>query len=179
VSNDNQRWSTIVAREAGWVEQNVALGGTGYVTTGPSGKCGQAYCSPYGKAAAVARSQYRPTLIIVSGGRNDVATSGRVAKPGVQNRAKALFEQLRRDFPNTPIYVTSPIWDNRTPPPGLREVRREVQTAAASVGVKYLDIGDPLRGHSDRISADGIHPNVAGHDAIARRTQAALAEIGA
>ena len=89
-----------------------------------------------------------------------------------------MFKQLRQDFPGTPIYVTSPIWDNRTPPNGLREVRREVRTAAKSVGVPYLDIGDPLRGHANRISRDGVHPNVAGHHEIARRVQSALARIG-
>ena len=50
-----------------------------------------------------------------------------------------------------------------------------VKAEAQRAGATYLDIGEPLFGHSAMMDVDGWHPNDAGHAAIAAAVEKALA----
>ena len=60
------------------------------------------------------------------------------------------------------------------PPSQLLQERIDVKRAVESVHGVYLDLKDPLRGHRDLISSDGVHPNADGHAVLARAIEVAI-----
>jgi lysophospholipase L1-like esterase len=50
-----------------------------------------------------------------------------------------------------------------------------VKAEAKRAGATYLDIGEPMFGHSSMMDGDGWHPIAAGHAAIAAAVEKALA----
>lgn len=163
-----------VAVKERWRLVNLGRGGTGYVTASAEGllSCGIPYCGAYGERVADTMAA-RPAVVIVSGGINDVGQSIPVFRSGVDQLLADLKARLpRRTF----VAVTRPQWpDSR--PPALFE--REVQAVRASAKrhrVHYLDIGEPLAGRSALKAEDGVHPNDAGHAAIARAIEERLAQ---
>jgi lysophospholipase L1-like esterase len=171
---DGVRWPDIVGDERGWDVANLALGGTGYITTSDANGCGRPYCGTYLEASAEIVGS--PRYIFVAGGRNDL---GR-APSDVLAAADALFAQLRDRYPDAQIFVVNPWFDDDAAPPALGNLAVAIGESAAKNGVTVLDTEQPLRGREDLISADGVHPNANGYRDLAARVQAALlAALGA
>ena len=168
----NTRFTTLVSAYEGWSSNNFAYGGTGYlraVTKNGAVGCGVNVCPRYGDVISkVAR--YNPTIVVVSGGRNDVLED----MPDVTVAISEFYRDLRRELPKATIYSTSPIWDDRPPPAQLKQIQAAVRTAVESVGGTYIDIGEPLQGKPKLVAKDGVHPNNLGHAAIAHAVEVAL-----
>lgn len=167
---DGTTWTSIVAERKGWTEVNLGRGGTGYVTS-RSGEaaqraCGLATCPSYQQMVNDVVAA-KPDVIVVSGGREDGASS-------VSTAAGTLFRDLRSKAPNARIVVVSPLWDESPVPADLAGTTTAVQTAARQAGLEYLDIGQPLSGRADLVSADGVNPNAAGYRAVADAVTAKL-----
>ncbi|WP_062311197.1 SGNH/GDSL hydrolase family protein [Demequina rhizosphaerae] len=171
-SDTDVRWTTVVANDLGWSEDNVALGGTGYVTSAGKEACGLDYCGTY--AETIGDVGGDPDLVVISGGRND----GR-SPAGLENAAVNTFEKAHTRFPNALIVATSPLWDDDEAPAWLEDNAEVVKRAAEETGTVYLDIGQPLAGHPAYIAEDGLHPNDAGHVAIAIAFEAAWEDFAA
>jgi hypothetical protein len=172
-----RRWTVLVGKAQKWVEDNFAYGSTGYLasTSGPRARagCGSDRCPDYGQVLG-GITNVAPDLILVSGGRNDVALVD-ASYPG---RVAAFYRDLRKKFPAVRIVATSPIWDDDPAPAQLAGIGAAVRAGVRAVGGTYLDIGEPLAGHHDFVAAGGVHPNDAGHKAIAAAVDAALARAG-
>lgn len=165
-------FATLVSAYEGWTYRNFAYGGTGYITsvkTNASKGCGVSFCPEYG-AVLPDVVAFRPTVVIVSGGRNDVGKPQEAVSDGVD----AFYESLRRNLPKAQIIATSPIWDSRRPPTELLLERAAVQHAVKQVHGVYLNLGEPLGGHDELVSSDGVHPNSEGHAAIAHAIEVAI-----
>lgn len=157
-------WPRLVAEDLGWLEANKGLGGTGYVATaGPSG-CGRSLCSAYPEV--ILGTGITPSLIIVSGGRNDPLA-------GFDAGVEATFAALGHRFPDVPVVVTSPLGDDDVAA-DLDDKAAVVQRAAEAYGARYLDLGQPFAGRPELILSDGVHPNDAGHRVLADAVVAAL-----
>jgi lysophospholipase L1-like esterase len=168
-SDKAHRWSSLVSKDLGWQESNLALGGTGYVTTAGKDGCGLDFCPAYtGVAADVVKA--KPDVVIVSGGRNDRWKSA----DEVSAAADKLFNDLRSGLPDAKIYVDAPIWDDDPAPAPMAQIKSAVIAAAAKHGVTVLDIGEPLAGRADAVVKDGVHPNDTGHALIAKAVEGAL-----
>lgn len=167
---DGTTWTGIVAQRMGWVEVNLARGGTGYVTSlsGEQARaaCGQDTCPAYRDMVDEAAAA-DPDIILVSGGRNDGEAS-------VTNAAATLYLALDDASPGARIIAVSPLWDDSDVPADLAGTKQGVSVAASRAGVGYLDIGQPLAGRADLIADDGVNPNAEGHRAIA---EAVIAEL--
>ncbi|QKS15673.1 SGNH/GDSL hydrolase family protein [Curtobacterium sp. Csp2] len=161
-SAKDQAFPQVLAAREGWTAAVVACGGGGYVNPG---NCGTAYPDHLSEAIDA-----KPDIVIVSGGRNDIKSSA----SEVQANATATFHKLREALPNAKLYVTSPIWDDDDPAAALAGIQTAVRAAATATGATYIDIGEPLTGRADLLIDDSIHPNDAGHAAIADAIQAAL-----
>jgi lysophospholipase L1-like esterase len=117
-----------------------------------------------------------PDVVVVSGGNND-AFQG-FAPQDVRPAAEQTFRALAAGLPDARIVVLGPF---PTSPAALSSpdaMNQAVRAAAKAVGVEYVDarqvVDDvPLSMVGDYLSADGLHPNEAGHEAIATE----LAEI--
>lgn len=159
-SDPAQLFPTIVGKAQGWAVTNLGRGGTGYLAaSGPLG-CGLDYCPNYREMIEAAKDA-NPSIIIVSGGRNDLNMTG------LYDQVSGFYADLRASFPDATIRATAPLWDDDEPAPELEELGAQVKSAVESVGGEYLEIGQPIVGNPDLVSADGIHPNDAGYAAIA------------
>ena len=171
-STPEKSFAGIVSAAKPWAMANLARGGTGYITpvSDPAAAmtaCGLSYCPSYTEMIPPA-VPYHPSVVVVNGGRNEIDTPNWPA--GVQ----AFFNTLRSTFPSATIVATSVIWDDDPVPPVLPGMCATVQAAVQSVGGTYVDLFDPLLGHPEFIAADGVHPNDAGHAAIAAALLAGL-----
>lgn len=156
-SGNGKRWTTLASAAMGWSEINVAEGGSGYTTR----YLGQP--TDYGiKLDVVAAA--KPDIAIVSGGRNDYE-AGAATVTGAA--AASLLAAIESAAPDARLIVTSPIWDAGTPPADFAVLIEGVKKAASDAGAEYVDIGEPLAGHQEMMDTDELHPNDAGHRAIA------------
>lgn len=159
-----------------WTQINLARGGTGYVTSiGPDVSkdfCGLDYCANYDEMVELV-AQYRPTTVVVSGGRNDL---GQESSSEYPRRVADFYAHLRESLPSANIIAISPLslWDASDPPEGLVQMGEVIRSAVEVVDGTYVDVGQPLLGRWDLMSPDSKHPNNAGHGAIAAAIHAAI-----
>ena len=158
----------LVADYFGWQGQNYAARATGYLRGDSANSfpkihgCTDRGCPDYLQQLREAKADgVQPNIILVSGGRNDARSSK--LEPAI----KTFYKRLRQNYPDAEIFATSPIWYGSPVPSRLRHMKEYVSDAAASIGATYLDLGEPLLGHPELMSRDEVHPNTAGHEALA------------
>lgn len=160
---DGTRWTTLLAERMGWEEINLGHDGTGYVTsvTGDLAKkyCGLDRCPSYGETIEDVVAA-KPDIVVVSGGRVDGTKK-------VNSAAATLFADLTSKVPAARVIVVSPFFDDDPVPDWMTAQASALESAAADAGIDYLDAGQPLTGHSELLSDDGVRPNAAGHRALA------------
>lgn len=166
-------FTNLVANSQGWNEKNFGRGGTGYTgsVSGAVAKiaCGLTYCPSYEEMIVTVAAK-KPAIVFVSGGRNQASEDQLQLARGITK----FYSDLRAALPNVKIFATSPVWDSSATPASLQLMASAVKEATEAVGGVYLDIGQPLHGHPELITADHVHPNDAGHLAIAKAIEAAL-----
>lgn len=160
------RWTAVVAEDLGWRASTYARGGTGYVNDGGEDA---AYAT---RVDAIIDAE--PDIVVVSGGRND----SYFAPVDVEAAALDVFRTLRLGLPDAQVVVLGSWWDDDEPTSEYTAVREAIASAAEAAGVAYVDAGEPLVGHPELISDDGVHPNDAGYVALAHAAEAALVGAG-
>ncbi len=164
------RWINIVAKANGYTPVNLGRGGTGYLATSDVNGCGLAFCPNY--LRMVADIPPKTQVVIVSGGRNDVGAYLRDAAE-VNAAVESTFEAVRRAFPDAEIIAVGPA-DTDEPTDPVLAIDRAVRRAAEGVGARYVSMLVPPVLSPELLSADGVHPNDAGHAAIAARYLSAI-----
>ena len=168
------RWSTLALTQLGYRELNYGRGGSGYATAGVAPTaCGYGSC-PSIYAMTLPAITARPSLVILSGGRNDLPLM--LTNPGLVHAAITnTIRRLRASLPKARIIVISPMWDSITPQPNLVTMSGWVQAAAATAKVTFVGGAEQwLVGHPEWIAADHVHPDDLGHQQIAYRLLKAL-----
>lgn len=162
-SGPTSRWTSKLSLDRGWREQNIARGGTGYLATptAPKTACGLDYCPTFEEMIPEA-VKGKPDLVIVSGGRDDVV----FRYADFVSAADRFYSELRGALPNARIVAVSPVWDSSTPPAQLAAYGDAIRAAVTAVKGVYVDVKQPMVGHSDWITPDGAGANDAGHAAI-------------
>lgn len=160
-SEQNLRWTSVASKSLAWKENNEGLGGTGYVTSSDSRGCGLDYCNTYPEQVA-SLTKAQPDMVVISGGRNDNNPGS-----GYYDAVLSTIESVKDQWPTARVLVTSPLWDDDDAPRWFSASVDAVRDAAAEAQVSYLDLGQPLLGHQEFITDDGIHPTDAGYAAIA------------
>jgi hypothetical protein len=167
----------LLAQRYGWRPVDLAHGATGYISSPPDpgqAWCGLYHCPSYTESIP-ATAATNPDLVIVNGGRNEVAISATTQwTKGVQD----FYTSLRRSVPHATIIATSPIWDDSPTPSSIEAMRAVVRAAVTAAGGRFIDLGEPLLGRPDLVASDGIHPNDAGNVAIAAAFEAAYSGEG-
>jgi lysophospholipase L1-like esterase len=117
---------------------------------------------------------HRPVLLIVSYPTNDTARGYSVDE--TVNNLLTIREQAL--VAGVPVLVTSTLPRNLDDGK-LAQLRMIDQRLASSVGACFIEVRQTLAGGDGRLapkfdSGDGVHPNEAGHAAIALRVQAVI-----
>lgn len=166
-------WADVLASQKGWDIRNLGHKSTGYVSSlngNPAlAACDREACPRYGNLIDRLKSM-QPSVVVVSGGRNDVWQDASNTAAEIDG----FYHRLAEALPQARIVVVTPVWDASTAPESLSRVSQQVKMSAASVGAQVIDIGQPLQGRPDRLVASGTYPNDAGHRAIADAVVAAL-----
>ena len=164
---------SIAAATLGWDARNFGRGGTsfGRGVSGPMSKtaCGLDYCQSYAEMVAEV-AKVRPDIVVVSGGANQVSDPS----SSVAADIASFYVLLRHSLPSARIIGTSPLWNDKAPPDNLRAMQASVKAAVEAVAGEYVDLGEPLRDRPDLVGPDGVHPNLAGHEAIAAAFASAI-----
>lgn len=159
-------WAPRLAWNQQWQLGNFAKGGTGYVSDVADPvkakiACGLDMC-PRHEGVIPDVVAFQPTLVIVTGGRND----GWVTRDKAAIEIKSFYEELRARLPSSTIVAFNPIWDSNDVPSDVVEVSELIRSAVVGVGGVYLDAGQPLKGKPDLLAADRKHPNSDGHRVV-------------
>ncbi|MCE1174091.1 MAG: polysaccharide biosynthesis tyrosine autokinase [Propionibacteriales bacterium] len=166
VGGGGTKWTTLVSSGMGWSEVNLGRGGTGYVTSSDAKGCGLSYCPTFAEMADAAIAE-KPDVVVISGGVNDGTNS-------VSTAANALFANLKKGLPNAQIIVLSPLGQATVYPDALKQAAAEVKAAAQANGVRYVAVGNPLEGHPEWFTADGLTPNADGYKKLAAAILSAI-----
>lgn len=164
------QWVEIVARANEYAAENLGRGGTGYLTTSDLSGCGLEVCPNY--LSMVEEIPAGTDVVIIAGGRNDAGAYLRNAA-GVDTAVTATYEAARVAFPEADIVAVGPSDIGEATGPVLA-IDRAVRAAAEAVGARYISMLEPPVLSPELLSADGQHPNDAGHAAIAARYLAGI-----
>jgi lysophospholipase L1-like esterase len=166
-SSPAKRWSTLVARELGWTEHNVADGGTGFVSRYPDKDL-----LSYEEQLRSVREPGRIDVVVIAGGQNDFPELSET--PAEVFRAVAdTYDRAARRFPDARIVAVGP----STPWAVGLEVRAldsAVRAAAERHDATYVSMIDPDVVLDRHVDADGVHVGDKGYAAIARRVIAQI-----
>lgn len=165
------KWTAKLSLEQGWAEHNIARGGTGYLATpaNPKAACGLEYCPTHGEMIPDA-VKAQPEIVIVFGGSNDVWFKSAAFKSAVDG----FYRELRGALPNARIVAVSPVWDASKPPSQLAAYGDAIRAAVTAARGEFVDVKQPLEGHPNWTTADGVDLEDAGHAAVYLALKAAL-----
>jgi lysophospholipase L1-like esterase len=167
----SRRWTTLVSKAAGWREENLGRGGTGYLATADVNGCGLQFCPNFEQMVRNAIDE-DPDVVVVSGGQNDFsAWPGRSA--GVRAAIDDVYRRLRRALPTAEIFAVGPSTTGTVEGPVV-EMDAAVRAAARKEHAHYVSLTDPDVITPSMVLKDGGHVDDAGHAAIARRVLAAV-----
>lgn len=158
----DRRWTTLLSQSREWDEQNLAVPGTGYAAGAEESRSFEFLVEEIAAAS--------PQFVVLSGGRNDAWFEADV----VGEAASRLFARLAVEVPEATVIVLSPWWDDDGPPESFTAAAQAIRDEAEAAGVRYVDTGQPLVGHPERVSRDGVHPNDEGHAVLADVVDAKL-----
>lgn len=109
-------------------------------------------------------------IIIIAGGRNDVATTSQML-----GFANSTFDNARKKFPKARIISVPMLWHNAGFDMYGRQKAAGVAEAAASIGVENVDWAWTWNiGNDGNFSSGDIHPNANGAKVIASYMAAAI-----
>jgi lysophospholipase L1-like esterase len=161
-SSREKRWSTLVAREMGWIERNVAEGGTGFVSRYPNRDL-----LSYEEQLRAVRHREGIDVVVIAGGQNDFDEL-RSEPAAVFRAVEKTYEVAARLYPDAEIIAVGPStpWEV-----GLeaRALDSAVRAAAEEQGATYVSMIDPNVMRGRYVDPDGIHVNDKGYAAIADR----------
>ncbi|MEZ5376052.1 MAG: SGNH/GDSL hydrolase family protein [Acidimicrobiales bacterium] len=163
------QWASEVADAANWDHENLALSGTGYVSTAGRSACGLDVCPNYhDRLITAAELVPDADVIVITGGVND--PTGTIVIDAVH----ATYSEARRLFPEATIVGFSPFGKATEYPESLVALRSIIRDEVSSVDGVYVDVGHPLADHPEWIRSDGLHPTDEGQHALAVAILAAL-----
>ena len=169
-------WPAILARRTGWTVYKDAMGASGYLSKGFTGK---AYDGPIYLDQTAKLPAQKPDLVIVFGSANDLRHT---EPPYFVEYVRKTLQAVRKAAPNAYVVVATSFWYDDHPPQEMLYIgqveKAEVQRLGCAV---YLDpiaeawFGDRYRylfvPHDD-------HPTDAGHLRLADLWQRDLRRLG-
>ena len=156
-----------LAATFGWVADVQGFGGTGFVARG-------VIDADY-LARLSALTPTTPALVMVQGGLND-ALAGATEEQEL-TAARAVLDLLARTYPDSQVVVLGPPQVQVVDAAVIAGINRALRRASIEHQVPYLN---PLGDGWDVqrfTTADGLHPDDAGHEHLAARVAAALREL--
>ncbi|MBH0130974.1 SGNH/GDSL hydrolase family protein [Salinibacterium sp. NK8237] len=168
-SAEQLRWSTLLSSQHGWSEFNPSVSGLGFMRN-------RAELGDDDLPSLIIADD--PDVVIVTMGLNDNFTFDEYADE-LPGQILSDFERLATELPDAQLIVVEPFWYKTQRPDSVDVIISWVSDAAAAVGADYISGASYwLTGHPEWMSEDNLHPNDAGHAAIASQMDLALRDLG-
>ncbi|MBH0009808.1 SGNH/GDSL hydrolase family protein [Salinibacterium sp. SWN1162] len=168
-SEEALRWSTLVSQKLGWEEVNPSVSGLGFMRKRELFSTGDV---PSIILAA------DPDVVLVTLGLNDNFTYDEFADE-LPGQILSDFQRLSIGLPNARLIVVEPFWYKSERPESVEIIISWVHDAAVAVDAEYIaGASHWLDLHPEWMALDDLHPNDAGHAAIAARMTRELRIIG-
>lgn len=163
------RWSTVLSEQHGWSEFNQSVSGLGFARNRTV--FGEGDLPSFIIAD-------KPDVVIVTLGLNDNFTFDWQSN-AIKAQISDDFDRLTKALPDARLIVVEPFWYKDERPASVDIIISWVRDAAAAVDADYIpDASYWLTGHPEWMASDGLHPNDAGHAAIASHMDKALRDFG-
>lgn len=159
-------WAKRFCGLAGWDDCWASgSGGTGYLTNGAPAYTGRVTFRERIVHDVIA---YHPDIVVIAGGRND---GGKTAQ-ALGDEARLLYQQVRDALPTAQIVVTGLFPASAAEGQSMAARSDVLRQASAGIADEFLDVTGSgsyftTANQSTYTSSDGLHPNQAGHDALA------------
>ncbi|MGC5165412.1 SGNH/GDSL hydrolase family protein [Luteimicrobium sp. DT211] len=166
-SSPRARWSSLVSDDLGWREVNLALDGMGYFRRrGPRGADGERQPSATDTTLLDALVRLEPDAVVVCLSANDIRFL-----PDRADEVRAAIDRdhrrLAEDLPGRPVLVTT-YFPTRELSDRAAQMRAWITDAAARWGHTHVaGFGTATADDPHLLCDDGVHPNDAGHRALA------------
>lgn len=168
LSHPRQRWASLVCEHRGWREVNLAVDGLGHFARRggrvPGGQRAPS-CRDTTWLEAVLRAE--PDLLTVSLGLNDAAflpSQRELVEQAIEHDLGFLSTRL----PGVSIII-APYFPSIETGPRFQAIRRMIHERATALGLTSTDtLTLAVSGSDEHLAIDGIHPDDAGHAAMAR-----------
>ena len=168
-SDPSLRWSSIICAERGWQEFNPSVNGLGFVNNRATDGEGDL------PALVIAND---PGIVVITMGLNDNFSYDRAANQ-IRLRITEDFTRLATALPDARFIVVEPFWYTDERPESVEIIIGWVKDAAAAIEADYIPGASRwIEGHPEWMASDRLHPNDDGYAELARRMDAALAELG-
>ncbi|WP_080730388.1 SGNH/GDSL hydrolase family protein [Rhodococcoides fascians] len=171
VEPSTERWSSQLSAAMNWDERNFGLAGTGYLATAGSDVCGLDSCPNY-QTTALDAVAANPSIVVVSGGQNDVAAYAE-DPAAVQTAIATTYVEIRNALPDVRIIAVGPSTTGEVTD-AMLGLDRDVRDTAGAFGAQYVSLLEPPTITPANVLPDGENVDSVGHNAISRRVQAAL-----
>ncbi len=166
-SDPAYRWSTVICADRGWREFNPSVNGLGFLNNRRPGT----------DLPSLVIEQ-DPDIVFVTMGLND-NFSYDVAADGIRAQIEADLQHMKDELPDARFIVVEPFWYTDERPDSLGIIAGWVRDSAARIGADWVPGASRwIEGHPEWMASDGLHPNDDGYAEMARRMDAALAELG-
>ncbi|WP_415976041.1 SGNH/GDSL hydrolase family protein [Rhodococcus sp. 077-4] len=170
-SDLDKRWTSLVAADKFWTEENIGIGSTGYALAAPG--CGAERCGSFEEMAGYVVT-LGPPIVVVGGGSNDFAEFVR-DPTGVVNSIYNTMGTLRTGLPTARIIAVGPSSAGDVPP-FATAYEGVIRDAVNAVRGEFVSLTDPDVIDENMLVPDGVHVGDSGHAAIARAVEQALKE---
>jgi lysophospholipase L1-like esterase len=152
-------YPTLLAAKFGFVADNLAVSGTGYLAPGTTNQ-------PFGSQVAAVVALH-PNVVVLEGGHND----DNYPQAQVKAAASSVLTGLRTALPKAKIIVLGPIWPSGAAPQSERNIDADLRQIAVAGGASFVDpIADGwfVGPYIKLIGSDGTLPTDAGQVRIAQ-----------
>lgn len=167
----SERWTSLLAASMNWDEHNFGVAGTGYLATAAAEVCGLDTCPNY-QTTVLDAVATNPSIVVISGGQNDVAAYAE-DPTAVQAAIATTYIEIRNALPSVRIIAVGPSTTGESTD-AILGLDRDVRDTAETFNAQYVSLLDPPVIDPATVLPDGENVDILGHSAISRRVQTAL-----
>lgn len=168
-NDQDKRFATLVSQRLGLTEHNYASGGSDFIS---GGSTGQNYITQLNNAInEMTAEQKRATkYLFVMGTRNMPYNNPNASLRDYYQAMEHFFAAAHAAFPNTELVFVPMLWDAVPLSADYRKCLQWCEQCALSLTVPVTSFFNAylwLMGRYGDLLADGVHPNVNGHNLMA------------
>lgn len=160
-------WPALLGKADHLHVTNLGCSGGGFVAVGD---CDTDYAGLVDQAVAA-----HPSIVVIQSSDNDLGESAASIETATRLTVKAVHTAL----PKARIVGLSTLWDQPGAiPDEVGESSASLRRAVKAVHGTFVDIGQPIAGHTDWLQSDSEHPTVAGQQVLFRAIQRDVRRAG-